>query len=111
MLGQTGEIQMSGSHSDQTSKQLYKANYDKLISQIKSDLVRWEMIPLSLVGRVQTIRMNVLSRFLLLLNALPITVAVSTFTFLDKLVPKFIWQNRSLAESETQALCPLSTQG
>ena len=77
-----------------TSNQLYKANYDKLISQIKNDLERWEMLPLSLVGRVETIRMNVLPRLLFLFNALLITVPVSTFIFLDKPVSIFIWQNK-----------------
>ena len=37
-----------------TSNQLDKANYDKLISQIKDDLERWEMLPMSLVGRIET---------------------------------------------------------
>uniref|UniRef100_A0A3P9PK43 Uncharacterized protein n=1 Tax=Poecilia reticulata TaxID=8081 RepID=A0A3P9PK43_POERE len=40
------------------SSQLYNANYSTLISQIKKDLERWQILPLSLVGRVETIRMN-----------------------------------------------------
>ena len=44
------------------SSKLYITNYDKLISQIKNDLERWEMLPLCLVRRVETIRINVLPR-------------------------------------------------
>ena len=76
------------------SFKLYSANYDKLISQIKNDLERWEMLPLSLVGRVETIRMNVLPRLLFLFCSLPIAVPVSTFKLLDRLVSRFIWQNK-----------------
>lgn len=77
-----------------TSSQLYAANYDKLISQVKKDLERWEMLPLSLVGRVEAVKMNVLPRLLFLFTSLPVTVPVSTFRFLDKLISKFIWQNK-----------------
>lgn len=76
------------------SSQLYKANYDKLISQIKADLERWEMLPLSLVGRIETIRMNVLPQMLFLFSSLPIIVPMTTFKYLDRLVSKFIWQNK-----------------
>lgn len=40
--------------------ELFKASYGKLIREIKADLIRWEVQPLSLMGRVETIRMNVL---------------------------------------------------
>ena len=76
------------------SSKLYSANYDKLISQVKNDLERWEMLPLSLVGRVETIRMNVLPRLLFLFCSLPIVVPVPTFKLLDRLVSWFIWQNK-----------------
>lgn len=39
---------------------LYKANYGKLLCEIKNDLKKWEILPLSLLGRVETIRMNIL---------------------------------------------------
>lgn len=46
------------------SSQLFKANYGKLLDEIKKDLARWEILPLSLIGRIETIRMNVLPRLL-----------------------------------------------
>ncbi len=69
------------------SSQLCKANYVKLI---RNDLEKWEMLPLSLVGRVETIGMNVLPRMLFFCSSLPITVPASTFKFLNRLIPKFI---------------------
>lgn len=52
------------------------------------------MLPLSLMGKVEAIRMNVLPRFLFLFCYLPITVPVSTFKYLDRLISKFICQNK-----------------
>ncbi len=73
---------------------LFEANYNKLINQIKSDLVRWEVLPLSLFGRVETVRMNLLPRFLFLFQSLPIRVPISTFNMLNKLISQFIWQHK-----------------
>lgn len=53
-----------------TSK-LYEANYGKLLKEIKADMIRWEILPLSLIGRIETIRLNVLPRLLFLFQSLP----------------------------------------
>lgn len=63
---------------------------------------------MSLVGRVETIRMNVLPR-LFLLNSLPITVPVCTFPLLDKLVFQI-----HMAEQKTKrlkVLCAIKEMG
>lgn len=31
---------------------LFKANYGKLMGHVKADLARWEILPLSLIGRI-----------------------------------------------------------
>ena len=51
---------------------LFKVNYGKLMGHIKADLTRWEILPLSLIGRIETIRMNILPRLLFLFQSLPI---------------------------------------
>lgn len=71
--------------------QLFDAN---LINQIKNDVRKWEVLPLSLLGRVETVKMNQLPRLLFLFQALPVRVPATTFSLLDKLISKFIWQNR-----------------
>lgn len=73
---------------------LFEANYNKLIKQIRSDLTRWEVLPLSLYGRVETVRMNLLPRLLFLFQSLPIKVPISTFNMLNKLISQFIWQHK-----------------
>lgn len=75
------------------SKQLFDANCTKLIKEIKNDVTWWTVLPLSLLGRVETVRMNLLPRLLFLFQSLPVRVPAPTFTMLDKLISKFIWQN------------------
>lgn len=74
--------------------QLYKANYKKLIDVLKGDLTRWDILPLSLVGRIEAVKMNLLPRLLFLFQSLPIWIPTSEFNALDKLLAKFIWQNK-----------------
>lgn len=74
--------------------QLFSSNYDKLIKEIKKDLNRWDMLPLSLLGRTECVRMNILPRLLFLFQSLPVFVPQSTFKLLEKMISKFIWQNK-----------------
>lgn len=61
--------------------QLFEANHYKLIKQIKYDIARWKILPLSLLGRFEGIRMNLLTRFLFSFQSL---VPISVFNVLDK---------------------------
>lgn len=74
--------------------QLFSSNYDKLLKEIKNDLGRWDVLPLSLFGRIETVRMNILPRLLFLFQSIPVLVSQSTFKLLEKIISKFIWQNK-----------------
>lgn len=74
--------------------QLYKSNYNKLTTQIKADLSKWEVLPLSLFGIIETIKMNILPMILCLFQSLPVWVPISTFIELHKMLTKCIWQNK-----------------
>lgn len=73
---------------------LFANNFDELISQIKQDLNRWSIIPLSLWERVKIIQMNILPRFLFLFKALPIYIVSNIFKQWDYIIRKFIWNGR-----------------
>ena len=91
--------------------QLYKANYGKLMGEIKNDLIRWEVLPLSLIGRVETIRMNILPRLLFMFQSLAIEVPTSTFKLIDNWLSKFIWQNRRPRIRLKRLLCTKENRG
>lgn len=88
------KIKYLGIEISKNMDQLYKLNYEKLETKIKQDLNRWSIVPLSLFGRIDTIRMNILPRFLFLFKALPIYVSPSMFTFWDRMLIKFVWDNK-----------------
>lgn len=75
---------------------LYEAldNYTKIIQCIKKDLEHWSILPLSLLGRIESVRMNVLPRLLYLFQMLPVDIPKLVLDNLDKLLSKFIWQNK-----------------
>uniref|UniRef100_A0A8C8E244 Reverse transcriptase domain-containing protein n=1 Tax=Oryzias sinensis TaxID=183150 RepID=A0A8C8E244_9TELE len=73
---------------------LFDANYGKILNTIRNDLDRWSALPISFLGRIETVRMNVLPRLLYLFQMLPISIPKSMFRELDKLISKFIWQNK-----------------
>ncbi len=67
-----------------STAQLFEANYGKLITEIKNDLARWEILPLTLVSRVEAVRMNILPRLLFLFQSLPVMISGAFLKKLDK---------------------------
>lgn len=73
---------------------LYTANYKKLFEAFRDELARWDVLPLSLLGRVEAVKMNLLPRLLFLFQSLPVGIPTSALNMLDKLISRFIWQNK-----------------
>ena len=69
-------------------KHLYRADFLPLVDSLKTDLDRWNLLPLSL-------KMNVLSRFLNLFQCVPIFLSKSFILLIDKLLSSFIWDRKS----------------
>ncbi len=74
---------------------LYKANFCPLINNLKQDLECWNLLLLSLGGRINTVKMNVLPRFLFLFQSLPIFLTKSFFMNIDTLISDFIWNRKT----------------
>ncbi|KAJ0063849.1 hypothetical protein NL108_012538 [Boleophthalmus pectinirostris] len=83
-----------GINITKNTSHLFKANYEKVIKEISADLKRWEILPLTLMGRIEVIRMNVLPKFLFLFQSLPILLSKETFVKIDKLISIFLWRNQ-----------------
>lgn len=61
-----------GVQVDKIRKNLFALNYQPLLDKTISDLANWTALPLSLIGRVNTIKMVVLSKCLYLFQCFPI---------------------------------------
>lgn len=69
-------------------------NYDTLTESITQCLNRWMKLPISLIGRINLLKMAVLPKYLYLFQSIPLSPPISFFPKLQKLFRNFIWNNR-----------------
>ncbi len=79
---------------DSNLKNLYKLNLISLLQNVEIDLKKWTDLPLTLLGRINVVKMNILPRFLYMFQSLPIHVPIVFFSSLKKLIRKFIWHGK-----------------
>lgn len=84
-----------GVHITRTFSGLYAKKILPLISNIKSDLQRWDALHLSLAGRVNCIKMNILPRFLYLFQSLPVFLPKTFFRSINKPILSFLWGGKN----------------
>lgn len=92
-LSETG-FRYLGIHVTSSLKDLIKHNYTPLIEKLKPNLKTWCSLPISFLGRINVIKMNVLPKFLYLFQSIPSYLANSFFKDLNKNISKFIWNNK-----------------
>lgn len=83
-----------GINITQSFDSLYERNFTALTTKVKAELQRWNNLPLSLAGRVQSVKMNILPRYLYLFQCLPISLPKSFFSKLDSIILTFLWEGK-----------------
>lgn len=73
---------------------LCKLNLKPLFEKTINDFSRWSHLHLSLAGRVNIIKMNILPKFLFLFQCIPIFINKSFFRQLDREIGRFIWNKK-----------------
>lgn len=74
--------------------ELFTKNFNLLFECCKSELTRWASLPLSLIGRVNLIKMTILPQFLYFFQHVPILINKSFFSKLDQLIGLFFWGSK-----------------
>lgn len=72
----------------------FKENYINLLNQVKIDLQNWRDLTLSLIGRVNLIKMCILPKFLYLFQCIPFKIPKPFFDDLNKSVRSFLWKGK-----------------
>uniref|UniRef100_A0A3B3B502 Reverse transcriptase domain-containing protein n=1 Tax=Oryzias melastigma TaxID=30732 RepID=A0A3B3B502_ORYME len=69
-------------------------NYEPLMKEVEELLDRWRPMPVSMIGRINIIKMSILPKFLYLFQSIPLSLPASFFTTLRKFFSNFIWNSR-----------------
>ena len=75
-------------------KNIVSANYVPLFEGISNSIERWSSLPISLIGRINILKMNVLPKLLYLFQNIPLPPPKHFFLTVNKLFTNFIWNNR-----------------
>uniref|UniRef100_A0A803KCV2 Reverse transcriptase domain-containing protein n=1 Tax=Xenopus tropicalis TaxID=8364 RepID=A0A803KCV2_XENTR len=70
-------------------------NYGDFLNAIKTDLHSWSKPTLSWIGRINSLKMNVLPRFLYISQAIPYPPPKNTLRTLNTLTKLFVWDNKN----------------
>uniref|UniRef100_A0A8C5MEQ8 Reverse transcriptase domain-containing protein n=1 Tax=Leptobrachium leishanense TaxID=445787 RepID=A0A8C5MEQ8_9ANUR len=73
---------------------LYSKNFTAMVRQIKCDLEHWCDKPISWIGRIHSVKMNILPRILFLFQTLPLLLTRRDLAGLQQAIDSFIWQNK-----------------
>ena len=77
-------IKYLGVNLAKETKELYTENYKTVMKEIKDDINRWTDIPCSWVGRINIVKITILSNTIYRFNAIPIKSLMAFFSEVEQ---------------------------
>ena len=71
------------------------------MKEIKDDINRWRDIPCSWVGRINIMKMTILSNAIYRFNAIPIKLPMAFFTELEQKNSQFVWKYKKTSNNQS----------
>ena len=90
----TRKIKYQGINLTKEVKDLYSENYTTLKKEIKEDTNKWKHVPFSWIARINIIKMAILPEGIYRVNAIPIRVPMTYFTYIEQTFQIFIWNHK-----------------
>ena len=97
----TKRIKYLGINLPKEIKDLYAENYKRLMKEIKDDTNRWRDIPCSWIGRINTVKMTILTKAIYRFNAIPIKLSMAFFTELEQKNLKIYMETKKTPNSQS----------
>lgn len=69
-------------------------NYEPLLEQVFKLLERWTTLPISIIGKVNLLKMSILPKCLYLFQNIPLPPPINFFQSLERAFNNFLWNNR-----------------
>ena len=83
-----------GNKPNQGGKNLYSENYTTLKKEIKKDTNKWKHILCSWIGRINIIKLSLLTKAIYIFNAILIKIPMIYFKYIKQTFQKFMWNHK-----------------